>query len=162
MVNVPLLLEPVERAVKVSGAPAEPLGHVLNRDLPEILRQRLHEIELNYSISNRLFMNGTDRVPTHHRVDVVIGAQDQRRLLLFRAILVFPVHPEARSPHQTFSRLHPVVVHHRLFPPAQELVLAIVKDEALVEVIHTTVHLHRLSDGLREWGRLAGREGIDS
>ena len=111
MVNVPLLLEPVERAVKVSGAPAQPLGHVLYRDLPEILRQRLHEIELNYSISNRLFMNGTDRVPTHHRVDVVIGAQDQRRLLLFRAILVFPVHPEARSPHQTFSRLHPVVVH---------------------------------------------------
>ena len=87
MVNVPLLLEPVERAVKVSGAPAQPLGHVLNRDLPEILRQRLHEIELNHSISDRFLVNGTDRVPTHHRVDVVIGAQDQRRVRLLQVRL---------------------------------------------------------------------------
>ena len=80
MFNVPLLLEPVERAVKVSGAPAQPLGHVLYRDLPEILRQRLHEIELNRSIPDRLLMDCTHCVPTHHRVYVVICADGRDEL----------------------------------------------------------------------------------
>lgn len=110
-------------------------------------------------------MNGGHCVPTHHRVNVMIGAQDQRCVRLLRAILVFPIYSEARPSHQTFSRLYPIVVHHRLLPPAYELVLAIVKDEALVEVIHTTIYLDRVRDsfsqvGLPRTGRTKETDGV--